>query len=304
MLLYNSEYDREIFNLALELGADRIIPISKFEGNIWDIIESTIYHSRGKISSLPSLSISRQIRETHSKLVKSGDITKFPEIDIGYMPLYEAGGDMVYFKQFNLAGRKGILLADVSGHDIKSSYISAIMLGISSSTWSMFQEPMPFLKHVNGELLRLDDSSSHICLTSLLWDQRRGIIGMASAGNPGGILLHKENSGKIIYTNYSGGGMCLGMLKREDLFNYNELDFGEGDLLFIFSDGIESEELIEKLKNREDELFSEDISGISQSIIDEMLERSVQTDDMLLIAIKGVKKFPETRIPLLFQIFI
>ncbi|MCK5344979.1 MAG: response regulator, partial [Candidatus Heimdallarchaeota archaeon] len=195
VLIYTEEYDNDTFQLALQLGADGIVPVTKFDDKIIDIIESPIYHSKGKSSYLHSRSISHQVRESQAGLIAISEIDKSQYIDLGYLALHEAGGDSVHYREFNKAGRIGLVIMDVAGHDIGSSYISAIAFGILNSIWDMYPDPQELLNQLNSEILKIGGGEYQICTTAVLWDQWRRRIKIAVAGNPGGLLLLNSNSG-------------------------------------------------------------------------------------------------------------
>jgi hypothetical protein len=182
------------------------------------------------------------------------------------------------------------MLGDVSGHNVISSYISAISLGILTSTWNRNQNPLSLLKNINEELNKADYEQYHLCAGILLWDRRRRKIEIATAGIPGAIIVKQDAEGFCRFHEIEGGGLCLGLLKENHLFLSAETKMDEGDYFFLFSDGICKEQIAEALSSGVC-LDRKNIRGICQEILDRILEKSGQDDDMILIALRQSETF-------------
>lgn len=294
VFLYTSDFNRDTLQLASQLGADCFIPQSIFEDSIADLIDSALNNSTIRISPKISKSAVEQIRQSQEQLIQFEFTDTEGLFDYAYSSLLDAGGDMARFRRFNLAGRYGIVLADVAGHDIRSSYLSAIFFGVLSSLWNNHQEPVDLLKTINAEMIKLNTSNYHTCGTALLWDQRRKKVKISTSGNPGGLLVSKNADGSLNYKELPGGGMCLGLLNRNDLFGHSEFNFEPDSYLFLFSDGIKKEQIIEVLENEESRFNQKDVYGLCQFILDKILEKWQQDDDMILIALRAPEPVPNT----------
>jgi anti-sigma regulatory factor (Ser/Thr protein kinase) len=170
-------------------------------------------------------------------------------------------------------------------------------LGILTSTWDKNQNPMDLLKIINTELNKSDYDKYHLCATALLWDRYRRMIKFAFAGNPGGLLAEKKADGSLNFRELDGGGMCLGLLKEDRLFLEGQILFKEGGYLFLFSDGISEDDILYLLSSETVDLkHRKNIRGLSQEILDRILERKGQDDDMILVAIKAPDR-PEQENP-------
>ncbi len=284
--IYADEYDADAFQLAVQLGADGVLTADRFEEAIEGMIESAIFQAGQRGSRLQSASTATQVRQAQAHLIRQGCSSNCGLMNIAYSPLSDAGGDIACCRRFNLAGRCGVFLGDVAGHNVLSSYVSAFYMGILTANWGANQRPRELLKMINSELNRSDYDQYHLCASALLWDQRRGTLRIASAGNPGPLVVRPQNGENRIIRDMEGGGMCLGLLDDEDLFLSDLFSFDPGDYLFIFSDGMERSRLIELLTSDSD-ILRGTLGEIGQRIVDRTIERWGQEDDMILITLKA-----------------
>ncbi|WP_207683191.1 response regulator [Desulfonema magnum] len=287
VFLYAKTYDADIFQLAIQLGADGVTTEAEFENSFIDLIESAIYQSAQKGSRTQTASTASQVRKAQEQLIRYGCPEPCNSIDVAYSSLSDAGGDMAWCRRFNRAGRCGIMLGDVAGHSVMSSYISAISLGILTSTWDKNQAPRKLLRIINAELNKPDYDHYHLCATVLLWDRYRKKIKIATAGNPGGLLVNEAADASPEIHELEGGGMCLGLIEENQLFLNDRIKFDKEGYLFLFSDGITKAQIAEVLTSGSVHLNRESIRGVSREILDRILEKYGQNDDMILITLKS-----------------
>lgn len=81
-------------------------------------------------------------------------------------------------------------------------------------------------------------------------------------------------------------------MKEDHLFLTAETELDPGDYLFLFSDGIRKEQIADALSSGMLRPGTENIRGICQHILDRILEKSGQDDDMILIALKQGETVP------------
>lgn len=295
--IYTPNYDHDTFQLAIQQGVDGISPFEQVETSMLNTIVSAIGNAGRKGSKTASAVASKQLRTAQSQLIHQGCSQECLYCDIAYSSIQEAGGDIARCRQFNLSGRCGIVLADVAGHDVLSSYISAMFLGLLSSHWDDNQEPFKLLETVNNEFHKLGFKKSHICVTAVLVDRLRRKVKIATAGNPGGIAVRKQPDASFEISPLSGGGMCLGLLRNNDLYIYEETGFETGGHILFHSDGIESEELFKAVSESLDLFENSSSKGISQKLLDMVFAGRQQEDDAIVISlfIPGGSKADQNR---------
>ncbi|MGK0290307.1 MAG: anti-sigma regulatory factor (Ser/Thr protein kinase), partial [bacterium] len=194
------------------------------------------------------------------------------------------GGDLVLSKQFNKHGRFGFILADVTGHDAKSSYVASWFSGLVQGIWAEYSEPIELLKKLNELYAHEQDEEDkrYVCALVLLWDRIRSTLYWANSGIPEGLLVSKSINHEISSEWVSWRGAPIGMF-QENLFDYGQIELLEGDRLILATDGILEavpESLFQRLgKQHRDSSAQEALN----SIVD-FLDRTVETfDDLTLV---------------------
>ena len=91
------------------------------------------------------------------------------------------------------------------------------------------------LAKVNEAMLSGDyeDRFVTVKLAYLRWKDGRLHVTLASAGHPGPALVHPDGRVDVL----AGGGLPLGLFPDADP-HVEELELGEDDLLFFYSDGV------------------------------------------------------------------
>jgi len=303
VFIYAAKFDPATLQLTVQLGADGIIPQSEFENSVADIIQAAIHQASQKDSRISQANTAFQVRKSQARLTQYGCSEQCKMIEMTYATLHDAGGDMAQCRHFNKAGRCGIVLADVSGHDILSSYISAVFLGILSSVWNSHQEPMVLLRTINSELLRLEEVNYHVCTTVILWDNRRKKLKIANAGNPGGFIVTTDSQDQscIQIKELDGGGLCLGLLDMDNLYVSQEIDFEPGSRLFLFSDGMDTDKMAEILSSKKDWLLDDKKESLCRKILDTYMDQWPQDDDMILLMLEAPPNTPSDGFHYMFK---
>lgn len=280
--LYAPQFDSDTIQLASQQGVDCIVVMESFGETIFDIIEAEYFKKGSPDSRTLSKQALKQVRSAQDKLIHFGCDPPCSFCDIAYTPLMEAGGDMATCRRFNLEGRCGIVLVDVAGHDILSSYLSAVFWGVLSSNWRNYQDPAELSDLLNRELVKLGYHNSHICLTAVLWDPWRRKMKITHAGNPGGMVI-REKRGETDFEQLAGGGMVLGLLKENSRVINHELNLSEACSLIFHSDGLESERLMDIFPNSHGTSSPAQRNVSAKSLLDRYLSQYEQTDDMVIV---------------------
>ena len=84
--------------------------------------------------------------------------------------------------------------------------------------------------------------------------------------------------------------MVLGILDDDDLFIFEPEKLEPNSYLFLFSDGIEVKELMNAIESSAELFKKNTIKGICQHILDNILDKKEQDDDLLLICIHNPQK--------------
>ena len=283
VFLYTESYDASTFQYAVQQKVDGMIPKDQFETTAVGIIRSALSQSVEKGSRTSEASAAEQVRKAQERLIHPGCMNICPSLDVAYQSLHEAGGDLMQCRRFGTNGECGILIADVAGHSVMSSYTSAIFTGLLMSAWDSHKEPAELLKKMDKELLKVGNDKSHICATAFLWDRWSGKFSFACAGNPGGLIASVAPERGPRFDNLAGGGMVLGALEDHDLFISGQGTLKPDEYMFLFSDGIDSSELARAIEKRPQLFKSSGATRICRQLMDTMLEKNRPADDMILV---------------------
>jgi len=288
VFIYADKFDPATLQLMMQLGADGIIPQSDFKNSIGKIVHTAL--SQTSHSRTNQAQTAFQVRQSQARLTQFGCSKPCQFIDMAFSTLHDAGGDMAQCRYFNRSGQCGVVLADVSGHDILSSYISAVFLGILSSVWNTHQDPLSLLRIINKELLKMEEVNYHVCTTVLLWDQKKSHLDIATAGNPGPLLLTQKDN-QLEFQQFEGGGICLGLLDRDDLYTFQQVDLVQNSRLFLFSDGMSASKL-QSIINKNKNLFLSEVTSkreVCRRLLDAYMDSWSQDDDMILLSLESTK---------------
>ena len=281
VFIYTDHYDPTMYQLAMQQGADGIFPSVLLGGPALGMIESAIYRRRNPLLDSPALA--DQLRQAQAQLISYGCDPPCPNCCLAFRSLHEAGGDIVRCRKFNATGRCGFVLADVAGHDLASMYMSAVFLGILTSCWDSCQRPEHLLQVINSEFYKLGYAKSHVCVTALLWDGMRRTLHIATAGNPGALLYERTAGGDFSCREIVGGGMCLGLLKKNDYSNSASVVCPSESFLYLFSDGIEKEKVQKSVAGNISLLRPPGNEGLCGIVLDEAGLH--QQDDMAMLSL-------------------
>ena len=160
---------------------------------------------------------------------------------VSHLPLSGAGGDFVSVLPMP-DGRSLVVLADVSGHDLRAAFISAYFQGMLRGMVCRGSPAAEVLERFNQFLAcewlqqgSLDEVPLSIALTALTLDRRAGSIGVQNHGAPGAFLLRPDG---WIDSCHSGGGCPLGWF--EHLASEEAtVPVAQGGWLVVWTDGLE-----------------------------------------------------------------
>jgi tetratricopeptide (TPR) repeat protein len=269
--------------------AHRIISMQKalVEEKNKDITDSINYAKRIQEAILPANELRKRL---------------FPESFILFKPKDIVSGDFYWFSEKN--GMKIIAAADCTGHGVPGAFMSMIgnaflneivnERGITSPS-----EILNRLREMIISSLKQGDGANKdgmdICLVALDQSNRKGEY--AGANNP--LWKCSVTDGQAVMTEFKADKQPVGLYTGEtNKFSSQTFELGEGDMLYLFTDGFADQfggEKGKKFKYKplQEKLLS--ISGIPMEGQHEELLRTFtawkgnleQVDDMLVIGIRA-----------------
>lgn len=163
----------------------------------------------------------------------------------------EVGGD--YFDTYKMdENRVAIIVGDVSGKGTSAAFHMSQMKGIFQSLVQLNLSAKDFIVKANNALSGCLDRTSFITTTYFIIDSKKKNIEISRAGHCP-TLYYSAKDKKVSFLEDNGLG--LGIL-RDDQFDefvdVNEIDYKQGDIMFLYTDGIT------EAKNNRNEEFGYD----------------------------------------------
>jgi serine phosphatase RsbU (regulator of sigma subunit)/PAS domain-containing protein len=158
------------------------------------------------------------------------------ELSAAYQPAnegLEVSGD--FYDVFPVGGGWAITVGDVCGKGQEAAAMTAAARHAIRVLAHWNPDPADVLAKVNEVILAGDYEDRFVTakLAYLRWEGGRLRVTLASAGHPGPALVRPDGRVDVL----SGGGLPLGLFPDADP-QTEELELGEGDLLFFYSDGV------------------------------------------------------------------
>lgn len=151
---------------------------------------------------------------------------------VRFEPVLEAGGD---FYDVLHVGRSSFdyIVADVSGHDLGTSYITSALKALLSQNCNPVNSPAESLTMINGVLCRILTGGTHITAGFARLDRERGLLRYVSAGHPAPVLMRAGGATEIPHPS----GDILGVFDSV-WFETLDIAVAPGDRLFMYTDGL------------------------------------------------------------------
>jgi sigma-B regulation protein RsbU (phosphoserine phosphatase) len=236
-----------------------------------------------------SLAMARDIQL--SLLPEKVPETKALEIYSYFKPTDEVGGD--YYDYFVLGDDQiGVVIADVSGHGPSAALVMTMVKGILHSVTKKFESPSQVLSEMNAILNDIAPSDMFVTMMFLFFDLKNKMVRYSTAGhNP--LLFYDRNVGKCSLVDLRGPALGLTRLSP---FKEKEIPLESGNLLFIYTDGV-NEAANEKMEMFDYSRLIESVEEVSSKQAKEVIEhvkgklheftgKAPQSDDVAMIAVR------------------
>jgi len=151
---------------------------------------------------------------------------------VRFEPVLEAGGD--FYDVLHVGGTTyDYIVADVSGHDLGTSYITSALKALLSQNCSLVNSPAESLAMINSVLCRILTGGTHITAGFARLDRERRLLRYINAGHPAPVLVRAGGETEIPRPS----GDILGVFDSV-WFETLEIEVQPGDRLFIYTDGL------------------------------------------------------------------
>lgn len=174
----------------------------------------------------------RQVaRAQEAMLPQPGD---FPHARFGvyYKALQEAGGD--FYDILNISEMiTGYFVADFSGHDIETSYMTPSAKALLAQNCTPVYSPMESMGMINDVLVEILPRGKYLTACYLHLNRTTMVATVISAGHPPVVCMPKGGAPYLM----EAKGDILGMFS-DARFGLTRMAVSKGDRFFIYSDGL------------------------------------------------------------------
>jgi len=180
----------------------------------------------------------KQLTEAQESLLPTPEDYPEASFSVFYKALEEAGGD--FYDILKISDKiTGYFLADFSGHDIKTSYLTASVKALLAQNCTPVYSPAESMKMINDVLAEILPGGKYLTACYMHINRTTKKATIINAGHPPVVCWPKDGDPYLIKTR----GDILGMFKDAQ-FGMKSFKVSEGDRFLIYSDGlVESEKM-------------------------------------------------------------
>ncbi|MGI8958456.1 MAG: SpoIIE family protein phosphatase [Bryobacteraceae bacterium] len=211
------------------------------------------------------------------------------EVGLKRRPAREISGDLYDFFE-HMHESTLIAFGDVSGKGAAAALFGALISGLLRTLGPGHRNPSELMQTLNEALLERKVDAQYATLSLLLWHSHQRTFTVTSAGTLPPLLFHK---GEIIEPRVEG--VPIGLLDEQE-YDQVQIVAQQGDLLLLYSDGVEDqmhdsdgdyghERLKELLKSTGDQEPQQVVNAIFKDL-DAFRGATPLTDDQTVIALK------------------
>jgi phosphoserine phosphatase RsbU/P len=180
----------------------------------------------------------RQVKEAQeSILTKPEELPPEARFAVVYEPVLEAGGD--YYDVFPISGGFGYVVADISGHDLKASFVTSGLKPLLRQNAGPLFTPGETLTNINNVLHQVLPPGQFLTLAYALLNNKRDLLTVVSAGHPPPIFVSAAGAVDILRAE----GDILGPFPHVSTTPLSR-PVAPGDRLYLYTDGLIEERLL------------------------------------------------------------
>ncbi len=174
----------------------------------------------------------KQITEAQSSMMATPETQPKAGFGVYYCALEEAGGDFYDVLPVS-EDIYGYFVADFSGHDIKTSYLTSSVKALLKQNCTPVYRPMESIKIINDVLLKILPEDKYLTACYACLNRKTKNMTIINAGHPP--VVYAAAKGKPKFINLTGD--VLGSFS-DVVFGHKQLKVTTGDRFYIYSDGL------------------------------------------------------------------
>ncbi len=174
----------------------------------------------------------QQITEAQTSMLTTPD--KYPDANFGvhYLALQEAGGD--FYEVLSISDNIfGYFVADFSGHDISTSYLTSSVKGLLKQNCSPIYQPLESIKMINDVLVETLPAGKYLTACYAKLNRKSKQIRIVSCGHPPVCYVPVDGEPRTLDMD----GDVIGIFKNV-LFGEIVLKVSPGDRFYMYTDGL------------------------------------------------------------------
>ncbi len=174
----------------------------------------------------------KQITEAQTSLLTTPEMEPEANFGVYYLALQEAGGD--FYDVLSISKDiYGYFVADFSGHDISTSYLTSSIKALLQQNCTPIYQPSETVKMMNDVLVEILPDGKYLTACYARLNRKTKQITIINAGHPPAAFVPVKGEPRLIEMQ----GDILGIFK-DVLFGQQTIKVSKGDRLYIYSDGI------------------------------------------------------------------
>lgn len=227
----------------------------------------------------------KQIREAQHSILTIPENHPEAKCGVYYSALLEAGGD--FYDIFKISDNiYGYFVADVSGHDIKTSFITPSVKALLKQNCTPVFSPIESMKMINNVLVELLADGKYLTACYCKLNRVTMIMSVVSAGHPPVLYIPVDNEARFIEMNCDVLGIMLNAH-----YEQQNITVSKGDRFFLYSDGLIEKigekkiwtETVHELLTVSDKLRDVPISESAEMLKNLMLDNEINQDDDIVV---------------------
>lgn len=231
----------------------------------------------------------KQIETAQQALLVAPEELPDADFAIYYASLNEAGGDFYDVIKIN-QNTHAYFVADVSGHDLATSFVTAAVKALIRQNCSQIYTSDETMRLVNSVLLSVLPEDKYLTGCYLTLNRHSNTVSMVNMGHPPALFVPANGKPELILTESDILGAYDGAMLNEYTFKV-----AKGDRIFLYTDGLiedEKKKLIWTQGMSEIKNCAEKCKGVSlKQAVDNMRnhfysERKKQSDDIIIMGIE------------------
>jgi sigma-B regulation protein RsbU (phosphoserine phosphatase) len=190
------------------------------------------------------------------------------KFSICFEPLNEAGGD--FYDVLKITDTThSYFVADASGHDIGTSFVTASVKALLQQNCAPIYTPTESMKMINRVLLGVLPEGKYLTAAYMTLNRKTSKCTILNMGHPP--VLYLPVKGEILYI--SSQSDVLGAF-QEVLYSDYELNVHTGDRFYLYSDGLLEDGSAEKIwtNQKNMEFFSSFLPSLKNISLDDSVK--------------------------------